>query len=51
MARDPNAQQSASVIAGGRISKGFALTVLFALLFLIVLRHLFGDVTISGGVR
>lgn len=50
MARDPNAQSSGP-IAGGPISKGFALTIAVALLLLILLRHLFGNVSISGGVR
>lgn len=48
--RDPNAGQS-SAIGGGPISRGFALTLAAALLLLIVMRHLFGNVSISGGVR
>lgn len=42
---------SSGATAGGPISKGFALTLAVALLLLIVLRHLFGNVSISGGVR
>lgn len=51
MARDPNAQQSSGFVSGGPISKGFALLLAVALLMLIVLRHLFGSVSVSGGVR
>lgn len=47
--RDPNASASSS--AGGPISKGFALTVLAALLLLVVMRHLFGSIHVEGGVR
>lgn len=32
------------------ITRTFALTALFALLLLIVLRHLFGSVSVSAGV-
>ena len=49
--RDPNAGNSGGMTAGGPISKGFALTLAVALLLLIVLRHLFGNVSISGGLR
>lgn len=52
MARDPNAQDSGGPsLAGGPISKGFALTLAAALLLLIVMRHLFGSVSVSGGIR
>lgn len=33
------------------IARGFALTVLAALLILIVLRHLFGSVSVAVGTR
>lgn len=46
--RDPNASLSAS---GYPITRGFAGTVLIALLLLVVLRHLFGSVRVEGGVR
>lgn len=50
--RDPNAgSNSGGMTAGGPISKGFALLVLAALLLLVVMRHLFGSVSVSGGVR
>jgi uncharacterized protein (UPF0333 family) len=51
MARDPNANPPSGILQGGQISKGFALVLAVALLLLIVLRHLFGSVTVSGGVR
>jgi hypothetical protein len=50
MARDPNSQPTGPIY-GGPISKSFALTIAVALLLLIVLRHLFGNVSISGGIR
>lgn len=46
--RDPNA--SAGTV-GGPISKNFAFVVLGALILLLIMRHLFGSVTISGGVH
>jgi hypothetical protein len=39
------------MVAGGPISKGFALVILAALALLVLMRHLFGSVSISGGVR
>ena len=49
--RDPNAGNSGGAVAGGPISKGFALVLLGALLLLLIMRHLFGTVSVSGGVR
>ena len=49
--RDPNAGNSGTGLQGGGISKGFALTLAVALLLLILFRHLFGNVSVSGGLR
>jgi hypothetical protein len=46
--RDPNASSSAS---GYPISRSFALTILAALVFLAIMRHLFGSVRLEAGVR
>lgn len=46
--RDPNANLSAS---GYPITRSFAGVILIALLILIVLRHLFGSVSLEAGVR
>lgn len=48
--RDPNAG-SGSATSGNPITKGFAFTVLLALLALVALRHLFGSIRVEGGVR
>jgi hypothetical protein len=45
--RDPNATSA----TGGSISRAFAYTVLAALLLLAIMRHLFGSVSVSAGVR
>lgn len=45
--RDPNA----SLTTGGAISRGFAYTILAALLLLAVMRHLFGSVRLEAGVK
>lgn len=51
MPRGSDSQSGSAGMAGGPISKGLALVVLAALLLLVVMRHLFGSVSISGGVR
>lgn len=51
MMRDPNAGKNTGMTAGGPISRGFALVVLAALLLLLVMRRLFGSISVSGGVR
>lgn len=47
--RDPGG--SASTAAGYPVARAFALTVLAALVVLVILRHLFGSVSVSAGVR
>jgi hypothetical protein len=46
--RDPNASASAS---GYPIARSFAMVVLLALFGLVALRHLFGSISVSGGVK
>lgn len=49
--RDPNAPPPSNKLGDFPIAKGFAGTVLIALLILIVLRHLFGSVRLEVGSR
>ena len=48
--RDPNAGNTASA-ATQPIARSFALVVLFALLVLVALRHLFGSIRVEVGTR
>lgn len=50
MSRDPNAGSTASA-AGFPIARSFAVVVLFALIILVVLRHLFGSIRVEVGTR
>lgn len=48
--RTPGADSTQVPAHQHAITRTFALTALFALLVLIVLRHLFGSVSVSAGV-
>ena len=50
MERNPTAKTGIT-IAGHPIAVGLASTVLIALVLLFALRHLFGSISISGGVK
>jgi hypothetical protein len=49
--RDPNGGDSGAPAHSYPIARAFALTLLFALVALIVLRHLFGSVRVEVGTR